>query len=59
VHLRDRARARYAPAIASATFLVIETGVAVGCLVKTPRESAYGAIALVVGAVVWSMWRRA
>jgi APA family basic amino acid/polyamine antiporter len=57
VHLRDRARARYAPAIASLTFLVIETGVAVGCLVKTPRESSYGAIALVVGAVVWSMWR--
>lgn len=58
VQLRGRARARLAPAFVAATFLVIEAGVAVGCLVRTPRESAYGALALAVGLVVFWLWRR-
>jgi APA family basic amino acid/polyamine antiporter len=56
-HLRSGAR-RYAPALVALTFLVIECGVAIGCLVRAPRESAYGVIALVIGAIVWSSWRR-
>jgi len=50
--------ARYAPAGATWAFLVIELGVAIGCLIQAPVESAYGAGALVVGAVVWLAWRR-
>jgi basic amino acid/polyamine antiporter, APA family len=56
-HLRSSSR-RYAPAAVSLTFLAIELGVAVGCLVRTPAESAYGAIMLGVGAVAWFLWRR-
>jgi hypothetical protein len=48
-----------APAAAAWTFLLVELGVAVGCLVRTPNESAYGAAALVTGAAAWHFWRRA
>jgi APA family basic amino acid/polyamine antiporter len=48
-----------APAIAPWAFLVIELGVAVGCLVSTPVESAYGAGVLLAGAGVWWLWKRA
>jgi APA family basic amino acid/polyamine antiporter len=48
-----------APAIAPWTFLLIELGLAIGCLVRTPKESAYGAAALVFGAGAWHLWRRA
>ncbi len=58
VHLRGRAGARYAPTAVTLAFLVIEVGVAIGCLVRAPRESAYGVFALVAGAVVWLTWRR-
>jgi amino acid transporter len=53
-HLRGGAR-RYAPAFIGATFLVIELGVAIGCLARKPVESAYGAIMLAVGLVVWAL----
>jgi len=64
VHLRVRGtatgtRVLRAPAVAAWTFLVVELGVALGCLVRTPRESAYGALVLVVGVAAWRLWRRA
>jgi APA family basic amino acid/polyamine antiporter len=64
VHLRVRrapaaARVLRAPAIASWTFLILEIGVAIGCLVRTPVESAYGAGVLVVGVGAYWLWRRA
>lgn len=55
IHLEHRARAR----LAAIVFLVIEVGVAVGCLVRAPAESGYGAGALVAGAILWLVWRRA
>jgi APA family basic amino acid/polyamine antiporter len=59
VHLRGPPETRrYAPLVASCTFLVFELAIALGCLVRAPRESAYGAFALVVGAVVWVVWKR-
>lgn len=59
VHLRSpRGIARYAPAVASWTFLVLEVGIALGCLVRAPAHSAYGAFAMMVGALVWLRWRR-
>jgi APA family basic amino acid/polyamine antiporter len=58
VHLRGRALARYAPPAAVWTFVVIELAVALGCLVRAPRDSAYGAFALAVGIAVWLVWRR-
>jgi APA family basic amino acid/polyamine antiporter len=58
VHLRGPA-GRYAPAAAAWTFLVIELGVGLGSLVRAPRESAYGAVALAIGAAAWLLWRRA
>jgi APA family basic amino acid/polyamine antiporter len=58
VHLRGRAPARYAPPAASWTFVAIELAVAIGCLVRAPRDSAYGAFALAVGIAVWIAWRR-
>jgi basic amino acid/polyamine antiporter, APA family len=68
VHLKGFARARgdgdpprlprYAPAAAAWAFLLIEVGVTVGCLVRAPVQSAYGAGALVVGTVVWLAWKR-
>lgn len=59
VHVRQRATvARYAPAVATWVFLVIEVGVAVGCLVRAPMQSAYGAFALVAGGGAWLAWRR-
>jgi APA family basic amino acid/polyamine antiporter len=58
VHMRGRL-SKYAPPAAAWTFLVIELGVAVGCLVRAPAQSAYGAIVLAVGAVAWLAWKRA
>jgi APA family basic amino acid/polyamine antiporter len=57
VHLRRRL-GRSARALAAWTFLAIEVGVALGCLVRAPIESAYGAVMLAVGAAVWLVWRR-
>jgi APA family basic amino acid/polyamine antiporter len=57
VHLHARA-GRHAPALAAWIFLVIELGVALGCLVRAPRESSYGGLALVAGVVAWLAWRR-
>jgi APA family basic amino acid/polyamine antiporter len=57
VHLRGKV-ARFAPPLAAWTFLAIELGIAFGCLVRAPMESAYGAVALAVGAVAWLGWRR-
>jgi basic amino acid/polyamine antiporter, APA family len=56
-HVRVRAR-RIAPPFGALVLVVIEVGIALGCLVRAPKESAYGAAALVVGAVVWFVWRR-
>jgi APA family basic amino acid/polyamine antiporter len=56
VHLRSRA-AKYAPAFAAWTFLAIELGMALGCLVRAPAESAYGAVMLAVGVAAWLAWR--
>jgi APA family basic amino acid/polyamine antiporter len=58
VRLRGPRMARYAPPSVAWLFLVIEVGVAIGCLIRAPVESAYGAGALVVGAIVWLAWRR-
>jgi len=58
VHMRSRL-SKYAPPAAAWVFLVIELGVAVGCLVRAPAQSAYGAIVLAVGAVAWLVWKRA
>jgi APA family basic amino acid/polyamine antiporter len=58
VALRSRASARYAPAPAAWIFLAIELGMAVGCLVRAPAQSAYGACALAAGIVAWLAWRR-
>lgn len=57
VHIRRRA-ARFAFGGAAWLFLLIEVGIAIGCLVRAPIESIYGVIALVVGALVWLVWRR-
>jgi basic amino acid/polyamine antiporter, APA family len=57
VHMRSRL-SKYAPPAAAWIFLVIELGVAVGCLVRAPAQSAYGAIVLAVGAVAWMVWKR-
>jgi APA family basic amino acid/polyamine antiporter len=57
VHLRGRV-AKYAPAAAAWTFLAIELGVALGCLVRAPLQSAYGAFMLAVGTAAWLVWRR-
>ena len=58
VHLRGRAFARYAHGAAAWTFLAIELGMAIGCLVRAPLQSAYGALVLVTGVVAWLVWRR-
>ncbi|WP_394841047.1 amino acid permease [Pendulispora brunnea] len=50
---------RYAPPPAAWAFLLIQMGIALGCLLRAPLESAYGACALVVGGFVWLSWRRA
>jgi APA family basic amino acid/polyamine antiporter len=57
VHLRGHL-GRYAPPLAAWTFLAIELGMALGCLVRAPLQSAYGGVMLAVGAVVWLLWRR-
>jgi APA family basic amino acid/polyamine antiporter len=53
-----RGTARYAPPFAAWTFFAIELGVALGCLVRAPIESAYGTFVLVFGAVAWLIWSR-
>jgi APA family basic amino acid/polyamine antiporter len=53
-----RGPSRYAPPLAAWTFFLIELGVAIGCLVRAPRESAYGAFVLVLGAVAWLIGSR-
>ncbi len=58
VHLKERAAAKYSPIVSTLAFLVIEAGVAIGCLVRAPEESAYGGAVLVAGAVAWVVWRR-
>jgi hypothetical protein len=55
---RGRALSKYAPAPAVWAFLAIQVGIAIGCLVRAPRQSAYGAIVLLVGAIAWLIWRR-
>jgi APA family basic amino acid/polyamine antiporter len=61
VHLRTRNDATRAtlraPAIASLTFLLLEGGLAIGCLFQKPRESAYGVCVLAAGAVAWRLFR--
>jgi APA family basic amino acid/polyamine antiporter len=65
VHLRVRRapppapRMFRAPAAAAWIFLSVELGVAVGCLVRSPRQSAYGAIALLAGVGAWRLVGRA
>lgn len=51
-------RLRRGPNVAAWIFLVVEFGLAIGCLVQKSRESAYGAAALIVGAVIWRLWKR-
>lgn len=48
-----------APAAAAWLFCVLELGLSLGCLVRKPVESAYGAAVLVTGAGVWWLWTRA
>jgi APA family basic amino acid/polyamine antiporter len=57
VHLRASAR-RYAPPLATWTFLLIGLAMAVGCLVRAPVESSYTGVALALGIVAWLVWRR-
>ncbi len=57
VHLRGRSHARYAPPLAAWAFVVIEVGVAIGCLVRAPLQSAYGASVLAIGIAAWLVWR--
>jgi APA family basic amino acid/polyamine antiporter len=47
-----------APAAAAWIFLVLELGLAIGCLLRKPVESAYGAAVLVAGTGVYWLWRR-
>jgi APA family basic amino acid/polyamine antiporter len=47
-----------APAPAAWIFLVLELGLAIGCLLRRPLESAYGAAVLVAGTGVYWLWRR-
>lgn len=47
-----------APAAAAWAFLVLQLALAVGCLLRKPIESAYGASVLVAGAAAWWLWRR-
>jgi basic amino acid/polyamine antiporter, APA family len=56
-HVRVGAR-RIAPPLGSIALVAIELGIAIGCLIRAPKESAYGAAALVVGTIVWFVWRR-
>ena len=50
---------RYAFPGAGGLLFVIQLGIAIACLVRAPAESAYGAGALVVGGIVWFVWKRA
>lgn len=45
------------PKTAAWIFLLVELGLAIGCLVQKPRESAVGAGMLVVGVAVWLLFR--
>jgi hypothetical protein len=44
--------------IAAWIFIVVEAVIAIACLVQHPFESAYGVGLLVVGFVVWAVWKR-
>ncbi|MBI4955362.1 MAG: amino acid permease [Myxococcales bacterium] len=63
VHLRVRRRAAApgvlrAPAVAAWVFLAVSVAVTVGCLVRAPLESAYGAGVVVLGVGAWVGWGR-
>lgn len=45
-----------APLAASVVFLVLELGLAIGCLVATPKESIVGVALLLVGGIVYFVW---
>jgi basic amino acid/polyamine antiporter, APA family len=45
------------PVVAPIVFFVLEVAVAIGCLIGTPKESAYGASALAIGIIAWFAWR--
>jgi APA family basic amino acid/polyamine antiporter len=55
VHVRGP-RGGYAPPVAAWTFLLLEVAMAIGSLVRAPARSAYGALALLVGVLVWGVW---
>jgi APA family basic amino acid/polyamine antiporter len=57
VHIRRRA-SRYAPAVVAWTFLAIELGIALGCLLRAPVQTGYGAFVLAFGAAAWLLGRR-
>lgn len=57
VHLRRRG-GRFAPRPVAWSFLLVELGIAIGCLLRAPRESAFGVGALVVGLIMWVQWSR-
>jgi basic amino acid/polyamine antiporter, APA family len=57
VHIRRRA-SRFAPPAVAWTFLAIELGIALGCLLRAPAQSGYGAFVLAFGAAAWLFWRR-
>jgi len=58
IHYRTVKR-RYAFPGAAMVVFVLQMGIAIFCLIRAPAESAYGACALGVGAIVWFVWRRA
>ena len=57
-HIKSHAHAKYAPSYVVLFFLLVEAGMAVGCLVLAPEQSVYGALVLVIGAIAWVVWRR-
>lgn len=44
--------------IAAWIFLAVEAVIAIACLIQHPLESAYGVGLLLVGFVVWAVWKR-
>jgi APA family basic amino acid/polyamine antiporter len=44
--------------IAAWIFLVVEAVIAIACLAQHPRESAWGVGLLVLGVIVWAVWKR-
>ena len=49
---------RWKRSIAAWIFLAVEALIAIACLAQHPRESAWGVGLLVLGIVVWAMWKR-